>query len=141
MWGELDNRECAYRLASANHKIYGKSQEWYAQYGNIEAAQRSNTPNKGAFSHGSCRKNHIRRISQSFCNRSRLQRISVPNTFPRGLCLPEMRMHGILPHPNQTHLSVQKLPETNLCDRWYSHAPHTSAADRLVLGDLPLCNR
>mgnify|MGYP003193964390 CR=1 FL=1 len=43
--------------------------------------------------------------------------------------------------PNQTHLSVQKLPETNLCDRWYSHAPHTSAADRLVLGDLPLCNR
>ena len=132
---------CAYRLASANHKIYGKSQEWYAQYGNIEAAQRSNTPNKGAFSHGSCRENHICRISQSFCNRSRLQRISVPNTFPRGLCLPEMRMHGILPHPNQTHLSVQKLPETNLCDRWYSHAPHTSAADRLVLGDLPLCNR
>lgn len=51
-----------------------------------------------------------------------------------------MRLYGILPSSRTEHVPVPRLPASNVRHGRDGHAPHASAADRLVLGDLSLCH-
>ena len=52
-----------------------------------------------------------------------------------------MRLYGILPGSRTKHVPVPRLPASNVRHGWDGHAPHTSAVNGLVLGDLSVCHR
>ena len=51
-----------------------------------------------------------------------------------------MRLYGILLSSRTERVPVPRLPASDFHHGWDGHAPHASAADRLVLGDLSLCH-
>ena len=51
-----------------------------------------------------------------------------------------MWVYGILPGSRAKHVPVPRLPTSNVRHGRDGHAPHASAADRLVLGDLSVCH-
>ena len=64
----------------------------------------------------------------------------IPASVSERLRLPEMWVYGILPGSRAKHVPVPRLPASNVRHGRDGHAPHASAADRLVLGDLSLCH-
>ena len=50
-------------------------------------------------------------------------------------------MQGVLRSQNPPHMSVQTVPPSDFGYGWHRDAPYASSFDRMVLGDLPLCNR
>ena len=51
-----------------------------------------------------------------------------------------MRLYGILPSSRAEHVPVPCLPIPDFRHRRNRYAPHASAPDRLVLGDLSVCH-
>jgi len=48
---------------------------------------------------------------------------------------------GNIPHSHPQYMSVLELPLPDLCHGRNGHAPHTSAPDGMVLGNVSVCDR
>ena len=96
--------------------------------------------NAGGHWHGTSREHHIWGVSHQIQHRRGLPGRIIPASVSKRRRLPEMRLYGILPGSWTEHVPVPRLPASDLHHGRDSHAPHASAADGLVLGDLPLCH-
>ena len=60
--------------------------------------------------------------------------------FPNGFFCPKCGCTEYLPGSRAKCVPVPRLPASNVRHGWDGHAPHTSAVDGLVLGDLSVCH-
>ena len=89
--------------------------------------------------YGMSREHHVSGISYPLQHGRHLPGGIIPASVSERLRLPEMRLHRILPGSRTEHVPVPRLLASDLHHGQDSHAPHASAADGLVLGDLSLC--
>ena len=96
--------------------------------------------NAGGHWYGTSREHHVSGISHPLQHGRHLPGGIIPASVSERLRLPEMRLYGILPGSWTEHVPVPRLPASDLHHGRDSHAPHASAVDGLVLGDLSLCH-
>ena len=130
----LQNNIYAYRLNTAGHKILRKAEIW-----DIKNATMISENAEGHW-HGTRREHPISEISRPFQHRECLPGGIISASVSKRLRLHEMRLYGILPGSRAKCVPVPRLPASDFHHGWDGHAPHASAADRLVLGDLSLCH-
>ena len=125
---------CAYRLHAAERKIDVKVRNIGQQkcYNDLRKRRRSLAWHEQ-------RASRLKNFALVSARRA-LPGGIIPASVSERLCLPEMRLYGIFPSSRTERVPVPFLPASDVRHGWDGHAPHTSAVDGLVLGDLSLCH-